>query len=113
VDETLQAGKASLLAGMRDFMADGEAAYQEEHIADCARILDAYASAVAQAPDAQTSRGAVERAVVALNALNERCDGQLIETDQRELICAFIIHAGALRGFNREDEDVTEEWREW
>jgi hypothetical protein len=46
-------------------------------------------------------------------SLNATCEYDLIETDQREDICAFIIRAGALAGFNEADEDVTEEWREW
>lgn len=48
-----------------------------------------------------------------LNALNERCDGELIGTDQREYICEIIIRIGYLRGFNDENEDVTEALRDW
>jgi hypothetical protein len=36
-----------------------------------------------------------------------------VETDRREDICSILIRAGAVLGFNAEDEDVTEEWREW
>ena len=49
----------------------------------------------------------------ALNSLNARCGGTLIETDQREDICEFIIRAGCLAGFNGEGEDGTEAWRDW
>ena len=51
--------------------------------------------------------------VLKLNKLNEKAGYELIETDQREDICKYIIRAGALLGFNGEDEDVTEEWRDW
>ena len=51
--------------------------------------------------------------VLKLNDLNERAGEDLIETDQREDICEYITKADALLGFNTEDEDVTEEWREW
>jgi hypothetical protein len=51
--------------------------------------------------------------VTRLNDLNERCNNTLIETDQREDICAFIIRVGYLRGVNAEGEDVMEAWRDW
>ena len=51
--------------------------------------------------------------VLHLNQLNEQCNGELIETDAREDLCAIIIRAGFLRGFNAADEDLTEKWRSW
>ena len=48
-----------------------------------------------------------------MNELNHRTGHDLIETDQREEICAFIIKAGAIMGFNAEGQDVTDQWREW
>ena len=47
-----------------------------------------------------------------MNVLNEKCEYELIETDQREDICKFIITAVNVAGL-KTDEDVTEEWREW
>ena len=60
----------------------------------------------------QAIRDAVKQAVLALNALNKRCNGNLIETDQREDICELILVAAAQAGLHT-DEDITEEWREW
>ena len=40
-------------------------------------------------------------------------NGNLIETDQREDICDYLIKAGALLGLNEHDEDITEQWRQW
>ena len=56
--------------------------------------------------------GQVKETVLALNVLNEKCEYELIETDQREDICKFIITAVNVAGL-KTDEDVTEEWREW
>lgn len=55
----------------------------------------------------------VKKTVLALNALNEKCEYELIETEQREDIAEIIILAGYLKGFNDRDDDITEEWREW
>ena len=112
MDETLAAKMATLLAGMRDFMAP-DVSYDEQHVAECERILNEHATSIDRSRDAAAALVAVRNTVMKLNALNDRCDGALIETDQREQICEFIIQAGAMRGFNRPDEDVTEEWREW
>ena len=112
-DKTVTSLKAKLVAGMRDYMEGSDTQYDEGDIKRCLEILDAHLVAVAKAADAREGLNCVRHTVTRLNALNKTCDGELIETDQRELICAIIIRAGALRGFNAEDEDVTEAWREW
>ena len=56
---------------------------------------------------------AVKTAVVKLNKLNDRCDGSLIETDQREQLCELIITAARGAGLSSDKYDITEEWREW
>ena len=55
----------------------------------------------------------VKKAVIDLNKLNEKCEGSLIETDQREDICAFLINTAMSFGFIEKFEDITEEWRDW
>lgn len=107
------AAKDTLLLGVREYLAEADANYGEDEVVDCGRIVDRYLEAVGNAPDQATAREAVRTSVLALNALNDRCDGQLIETDQREQLCVIIIGASALPGFNGPDEDVTGEWREW
>jgi hypothetical protein len=57
-------------------------------------------------------RTAVQRAVEALNALQARCDGHLIGTDQREQLCA-LVQRGAARVGVGHGEDLTVEWRAW
>ncbi len=95
------------------FITEGEVDYDETHIAACDDILGKYLEFIDVAPDKSTGLQHTRDAVLALNELNDRCDGELIETDQREGICALINRGGALRGFNADDEDMTEEWREW
>lgn len=47
-----------------------------------------------------------------LNLLNSKCDYELIETDQRELIVDMIFDVGAKHNFMFED-DFTDIHREW
>ena len=105
--------RATLLKGMHEYMKDGDVAYDESHISSCDGILSRYLDAMGRASDRDSALDLVKQAVLALNELNDQCGGELIETDQREDICAILIRGGALRGFNADDEDVTEEWREW
>ncbi|MDB4932351.1 MAG: hypothetical protein JWM10_4835 [Myxococcaceae bacterium] len=105
--------QSTIIAGMRAYLADGGAAYSEADILDCSRALGEHCAAMQQVETNQQARALTRTTVLRLNELNERCGGALIETDQREQICALLIRAGARRGFNREDEDVTEQWREW
>ena len=51
--------------------------------------------------------------VVAFNEMNE-ANGYFIETMEREELADFIDKAARLAGLDiQEDEDITEEWREW
>lgn len=54
----------------------------------------------------------VKKLVLELNDLNESLDFCLIETEQREDICDFILSAVNEAGLTT-DEDITEEWRDW
>jgi hypothetical protein len=112
-DELLQRIRTRLIDGMREYMEHAHGAYNASHIAECDAILVAHVAAVRGAGDRDVALARVRETVLLLNALNGRCGGSLIETDQREDICAFIPRGGYLCGFNGEDEDVTEEWREW
>jgi hypothetical protein len=65
---------------------------------------------------------AVKHVVLALNDVNDEYDGAAYETDERELLCAYLedtlteagIDVPALaagRGLSR--HEITDEWREW
>ena len=104
--------KASVIEGMVDFM-DEDTAYSQSDIDECGQILTSHLTALSSCEDQSNSLEVVKETVIRLNALNDKADCELIETDQREQICEFIIQAGFLKGFNRSDEDITEDWREW
>lgn len=110
--------RADMLGEMAGFMErcaeDGEAPYTQAEIDACAAIVDTCLAALVKLPkpaDAAAIMKEVERGVLALNALTERCDG-LIETEQREQLCDIFIMAARDAGLVA-DEDITEQWRDW
>jgi hypothetical protein len=105
--------KEALIKGMLDYRADGRASYTEADVEKCRRLLDQHLVAISVARDRNAANACVKATVLKLNELNEKAGYELIETDQREDICKYIIRAGALLGFNGASEDVTEEWRAW
>jgi hypothetical protein len=102
-----------ITSGMLSYMDGGTASYSAADIDRCRAILISHAEALEQAKDRTAALEVVKSTVTQLNILNQNAGQDLIETDQREEICGFIIKAGAIMGFNSEGEDVTEEWREW
>ena len=103
----------NLISGMHEFMSEADVEYSERHISKCMDILVSHFSGVSNALDRVAALECVKMTVLKLNELNEGVDHGLIETVEREQICEFIIKTGANFGFNGEDEDITEEWREW
>ncbi|XVV10814.1 hypothetical protein ACQP2X_39135 [Actinoplanes sp. CA-131856] len=64
----------------------------------------------------------VERAIRALNRINDRFNGAAFETDERELLCAYVdrvletagIEPDALARRNGiRSGDITGPWRDW
>jgi len=90
-----------------------DASYTAQEVEACRSILVRHADLIEDATDAAQGLEIVRQTVEQLNELNAKAGDELIETDQREDICMYLIRCGFLRGFNRFDEDITEEWREW
>ncbi|WP_374579912.1 hypothetical protein [Pseudoduganella sp.] len=109
----MNALKDSILDGMRSFVADMEQPYYPlEKVDECGRIIDSFLAAMAEAHGEAAILAQVQKTVLALNALNDECDGALIETDQREELCELIQDAAEAAGL-APGGDVTERWREW
>jgi hypothetical protein len=99
-----------------DFDEDFDAGYTQADIDECARIVDELLASLEDVPETKKNeaiRKAVKTAVIKLNTLNDRCDGSLIETDQREQLCELILAAAQRAGLASDVYDITEEWREW
>ena len=113
--------REELVDGMTGYMiecatnSEFDAPYTQAGIDRCTLILDRFLTAldgVGEPADPDAILEIVKRAVLALNELNDECDGSLIETDQREQLCDIIILGANKAGLDT-DEDITEEWREW
>jgi hypothetical protein len=110
----VEALRARMLEYRDGFLRDGEPEpYASEHVDACAQTLLTYIDAMSHAADRSEALMHVQKVVLTLNDLNERCDHGLIETMERDDIAVIVISAGEIRGFYDADEDVTEEWREW
>lgn len=122
VDKTLLELRSRLLAGMVEFMeldADQpesrhDCGYSQADVDKCGEIVDSYLRTISEISNADQVEilGLVQHTVEQLNALNDSCDGCLIETDQREDLCELILAAAEDAGLESR-EDVTEQWREW
>lgn len=113
--------RAELLDSMTGYMIDCAtnsefgACYTQADIDQCDRILDAFLTALdsESRPAAPEKIGAIVKlAVLALNDLNDECEGNLIETDQREHLCDIFTRAANKTGLDS-DEDITQAWRAW
>lgn len=80
------------------------------------QALDTYLHqliALQETKDFERMIKAVEEVVVRFNEMNE-ANGYFIETMEREELADFIDKAVRLAGLDiQENEDITEEWREW
>ena len=105
--------KERLKGGMIDFIVEGDTGYDQSDVESCMQIIDRYLVNMSKSSGKEEGMKEVEKAVLALNTLNEKCGDELIETEQREDICEIIIIAGHDKGYNDLSDDITEEWREW
>ncbi|WP_091015149.1 hypothetical protein [Paenibacillus amylolyticus] len=94
----------------------GDKLFTEERLLMSDQVLDTYLhqlTALQETKDSERMMKAVEEVVVRFNEMNE-ANGYFIETMEREELANFIDKAARLAGLDiEEDEDITEEWREW
>ncbi|WP_312076416.1 hypothetical protein [Chryseobacterium sp.] len=102
-----------LTQSMTEYMETTQPSYSKKDIEECGKILTEYLSAISESQSKDEGMKIVQNTVEKLNALNEKCDFELIETSEREQIAEIIILAGSKKGYNTPEEDITEDWREW
>ncbi len=103
-----------LINSMTEYMKESDSvSYKQQHIDQCFEIVTWYLENMNVASDKAKGMAIVKEAVIKLNQLNETCEHELIETGQREDLCDIIIAASELKGFSEDDDDITEDWREW
>lgn len=102
-----------LSVGMTDFIQTGETKYTKSDVEKCMSLIDNFLYEISKSESKDVGILSAKKVVLALNELNQKCEHELIETEQREQIADIIILAGHLKGYNGRNEDITEEWREW
>lgn len=114
-DTEVNSNFITLIEGMVDFISyeDGEDYYTTNDIEKCVLILDEFIKKMNESNSKNQGIDCVKNTILKLNDLNDKCEGALIETDQRESICEIIILTSHEKGYNSKDEDITEEWRNW
>ncbi|MEP6669430.1 MAG: hypothetical protein ABJF10_09775 [Chthoniobacter sp.] len=106
--------KSQLVHVMEGYMEEvEECGYTNEDIDACTAVIAAYVATVSRPADPESILATVQKTVMKLNAINEKCHGGLIETDQQEMICEIINQAAEYAGVKVGSDDLTEEWREW
>lgn len=108
--------KEKVVSAMLEYMAEAEdCGYSKGAVQKCKRALFRYLNQLNKLknPTQECIMAQVKSVVLALNALNDKTEGCLIETDAREEIWQIIQDSAVECGLSPEVEDVTEEWREW
>ncbi len=119
IAEAWEEAEATLKEHWQASMDSGLEGITPEATAEAIALLDAYGKAMSILPEPATEAAILaemERTIVALNDLNERNDGAMIEADEREMICGFLIDAAVACGLDAEkfeDGDPTFAWREF
>ena len=99
-----------------DYDPEFEPGYTQEEINQCEKLLDLFLTALEKLPETSKNEyilDVVKKVVFGLNKLNEDCNYRLFETNEREGLCELIITASKKAGLESNEDDVTEEWREW
>lgn len=104
---------SDLKNNMEDFMKETSPSYSQKHIDECVFILTDYTLNIYKSQSKEEGMEIVKSTILELNTLNDKSDGSLIETNEREQIAEIIILASYKMKYNSMDEDITEEWREW
>jgi hypothetical protein len=110
-DQNIDSLIRDLKDNMENYMKDANPSYSQSDIEECIDLLSNHVISVYKTKSKDEALKIVESTVLKLNVLNDKCDGTLIETNEREQIAEIIILAGNKMGYN--DVDITEEWREW
>ncbi|MCY0970013.1 hypothetical protein [Chryseobacterium wangxinyae] len=106
--------KISILEkSMLEYMENTKPSYTKIDVEECVKILNSYISEISNSKSKDEGMEIVKTTVEKLNKLNEKCDFELIETSEREQIAEIIIIESNKKGYNKPEEDITEEWREW
>src|SRR5215468_1107416 len=87
-----------------------DAGYTQEHVDRCSEIIDDFLASLEKSSEALKNKyimTAVKKTILRLNKLNEKCDGGLIETLQRDCLATLINLAAKHAGLESSKDDIT------
>lgn len=102
-----------LKKSMIEYMKMSNVSYSKSDVQECEKILTEYIAEIKSSKSKDEGMKIVQNTVEKLNNLNQKTEHSLIETSEREQIAGIIILASSEKDYNRPDEDITENWREW
>src|SRR5690606_22066862 len=103
----------NLKTNMLDYMEFGDPPYSKKDVEKCEEILSEFMISFEKTTSKKEGSEVIKLTIIKLNELNKKCEYQLIETGEREQIAEMMISIGHKKGYNKLNEDITEEWREW
>ena len=103
----------SLKIGMIDYLPYANGDYTIEDVENCRNLIENFVEKISKSKSKIEGLKLIDKVVIQLNELNNKCGGRLIETGQREDICHIIIKVGFEKGYNLKNEDTTEKLRDW
>ncbi len=119
--ERLHATKPNYpFANWRDAFNDGLEQYTEKNVDAAQQILDELIDNLIKLGEGASEADKLklfQDATLSFNELNEELDGELIETGEREDLCALIDEIGMAAGIDPSrygaGDGIASEWREW
>ncbi len=103
----------TLKTTMINYMELAQPDYTESDVNECITILNVYVLDIIESKSQNEALEVVKSTILELNHLNNNCNGQLIETSERENIAEIINLSCYKKGYISEHDDITELWREW
>ena len=116
IDSYKKSVKENVVAALLDYMSEDEdCGYSKKDVNECENLLLEYLDNLSNLtnPTDELIMEQVKKVVLALNKLNDKTDCRLIETAAREDIWEIIQDSAVDCGLSSDDDDITEEWREW
>lgn len=113
--------KGQILDGMVDYLeVSGDEGFKADYSAEavdrCAVILERYLDEVLSLSiygDSGKIMRMVKSVVTELNELNDACNQSLIEPEQSAQLYELIVSAAFHAGLETDEQDITEQWRQW
>lgn len=98
---------------MIEYLESSNPSYTKADVEECVSILNSYLEKISKTKSKKEGIDVIKSTVTQLNKLNNRTQNQLIETMEREMIVNIILTESHKKGYNKFNEDLTEEFREW